>query len=472
MLRRDVLLGAAALAVNAAAPSPLLADRADDSELFRGFGPDFAWGVSTSAYQIEGAVDVDGRGASIWDMFARVKGNIRGNETAVIAADHYRRYRSDIALVAGGGFRNYRLSISWPRIMPAGTGAVNARGLDFYDRVVDQCLQRGVTPWICLYHWDLPQALQERGGWLDRRIGHWFAEYATAVSRRLGDRVKHWAMINEAAVHAVIGHGFGAHAPGLRGRASYAAAMHHQNLAQGLAIAALRAERGDYRLGTVMCLEPIRSATPRDRDVAAARYFEAIWKGASIDPLLKGTYPELLAEEFAPLIRGDDMAAIRQPIDFLGMNYYSELHIQSDERSPLGVTFGPPPPGSVLTAMGWPIEPQGLYRQLIELRDHYGNPPIYIAENGAAFADQVDADGQVHDPGRVGYFRVHLRAALQAMRQGAALRGFFIWSLLDNFEWTEGTTKRFGIVYVDFDTLTRTPKASYTWFANGLNWHG
>jgi beta-glucosidase len=469
VLRRGFLLGAGGLMLDALAPSRSRADSTSDEKLFRDFGAGFRWGVSTSAYQIEGAVDTDGRGESIWDVFARTKGNIHSGETANIAADYYHRYPHDIDLIAQSGLDSYRFSTSWPRIIPAGTGHVNVAGLDFYDRVTDRCLARGITPWVCLYHWDLPQALQERGGWLNRDIRHWFADYAQVVARRLGDRVKHWVMLNEAAVHALIGHGFGDHAPGLRGRANYVAAMHHQNLAQGLALQALRAQRSDYKLGTVMCLEPVRSVTQREEDVRAARYFEALWKGASLDPLFKGKYPDALADEFALVVGPNDMSDIRQPVDFLGMNYYNELHIQNDTQSPFGLTFGPPPEGSILTAMRWPIEPQGLYRQLVDLRDHYGNPPVYIAENGAAFDDRVGADGAVHDLERIDYFRVHFIAALLALRDGADLRGYFVWSLLDNFEWTEGTTKRFGIVHVDFLTLKRTPKDSYAWLASGLH---
>jgi beta-glucosidase len=469
MLRRKFLIGSVGAMLSALTRSKADPNAADDDELFSSFGRDFRWGISTSAYQIEGAVAVDGRGESIWDVFARTKGNIHGGETANVAADYYRRYRDDIKSIANGGFDTYRFSTSWPRIIPAGTGQVNPLGLDFYDRVVDECLTRGITPWVCLYHWDLPQALQERGGWINRDIGHWFTDYATVVGRRLGDRVKHWAILNEAAVHAVMGHGFGDHAPGLRGRANYVAAMHHQNLAQGLAIQALRGQRSDYELGTVMCLEPVRSVTQREEDLRAARYFEAIWKGTGLDPLFKGTYPTALEDEFAPVVGPHDMSDIKQPVDYLGLNYYNELHIQYDRQNQLGLTFGPPPEGSILTSMRWPIEPQGLYRQLIDLRDRYGNPPVYIAENGAAFDDRIEVDGAVRDQGRIDYFRVHFRAALQAMRDGAALKGYFMWSLLDNFEWTEGTTKRFGIIYVDFKTLQRTPKASYAWLAEGLH---
>jgi len=470
MLRRNFLIGTGGLALDAALRSESSAKgSAIDDGLFGAFGENFAWGVSTSAYQIEGAVDLDGRGESIWDVFARTRGNIHSGETANAGTGHYQRYREDIDLVAKGGFGVYRFSISWPRIVPTGTGPVNSLGLDFYDRLVDKCSERGITPWPCFYHWDLPQALQERGGWINRDIGSWFSDYTSIVARRIGDRVKHWAMLNEASVHAVIGHGFGDHAPGLRGRSNYLASMHHQNLAQGLAIKALRAEHSDFKLGTVMCLEPVRSVTDREEDMRAAVYFEAIWKGASLDPLFKGKYPAILADEFAPFIGPNDISDIRQPTDYLGLNYYNVLYIQSDNQGPLQATFGPPPEGSILTAMRWAIEPHGLYSQLIDLRDNYENIPVYITENGAAFDDLLNADATVHDIERIDYFRAHLRAALKAKQDGANLRGYFAWTLLDDFEWTEGTTKRFGIIHVDFKTLKRTPKASFEWFADGLH---
>jgi beta-glucosidase len=468
IFRRNFLLGTAALTFDSILPSESNAKIDVDDQIMRDFGPDFVWGASTSAYQIEGAVDLDGRADSIWDVFARTPGNIHSGETAKIATDYYHRFRDDIESIRRGGFGAYRFSVSWPRIIPTGSGPVNGLGLDFYDRVVDECGKRGITPWLCLYHWDLPQSLQDRGGWLNRDIGHWFADYAAAVSRRLGDRVKHWCMLNEAAVHAVIGHGFGDHAPGLRGRSNFIAAMHHLNLAQGLGIQSLRAERNDFKIGTVMCLEPVEAVTKQENDLRAAAYFEAIWKGASLDPLFKGKYPDILAEEFAPVIGANDMADIHQPVDFLGINYYNILHIKHDDNGPLGVTFGPPPADSKFTAMGWAVEPQGLYTQLIDLRDRYGNPPVYIMENGAAFDDKVEADGTVHDTERIEYFRVHFKSAIRAVRDGAKLRGYFMWTLLDDFEWTEGTTKRFGIIHVDFKTLKRTPKASYSWLADRL----
>ena len=291
MRRRELLTGSAAVLGSAAALPALGADAGADLN----FGRDFVWGASTSSYQIEGATDEDGRGPSIWDVFSRTSGRIRNGDTGDVACDHYHRSREDVALLARGGFSAYRFSVAWPRVLPEGTGAVNARGLDFYDRLVDDLLARAIAPWLCLYHWDLPQALQERGGWLNRDSAGWFTDYARVVAARLGDRVKHWAMFNESNVHALFGHGIGTHAPGLTGLPTMLAAQHHQNLAQGLALKALRAERGDLRLGTVMSLQPVRPVSSHEEDGAAAARFDALWNRACIDPLVLGRYPDLLA---------------------------------------------------------------------------------------------------------------------------------------------------------------------------------
>jgi beta-glucosidase len=431
-----------------------------------GFGRDFLWGASTSAYQIEGGAQADGRGPSVWDVFAHTPGRIRDGSTGDVACDHYHRSAEDVELLAEGGYRAYRFSTSWSRILPAGTGAVNAKGLAFYDRLTDQLLARGITPWLCLFHWDLPQALQERGGWLSRDIADWFTDYAGIVADKLGDRVAHWIMLNEAIVHALFGHGLGGSAPGLTGFENFIGALHHQNLAQGRALAALRGMNRNFRLGTVMVLQPTRPASPAPQDQAAAERFDAIWNRACIDPLFLGAYPALLQDAFARVVKGDDLATIKQPIDMLGMNYYSRMHIHADPGNPTGTTFGASQVPREHTAMSWPIEPDGLTEQLLELRDRYGNPEVYITENGAAFDDTVAGDGTIDDAKRVAFLDGHLRAMLQAKRQGANLRGYFVWSLLDNFEWAEGYAKRFGIVHVDFKTLQRTPKASYRFMAD------
>jgi beta-glucosidase len=464
MRRRDFMLGAAGMAAVPAFLSTTTA-RADDS-VIPAFPQGFVWGASTSAYQIEGAVAEDGRGPSIWDVFSHQPGRIVTGETGDVACDHYHRYAEDVDLLASGGFGAYRFSIAWPRILPAGRGATNQRGLDFYDRLVDRLLEKKVTPWACLYHWDLPQALQDQGGWTNRDIAGWFADYGEVAAARLGDRVKHWAMLNEPNVHAIFGHAVGNHAPGLTGWANYAAAQHHQNLAQGRAIEALRAAHPDLQLGTVISLQPVLPSTTREQDDQAAKRFDAVWNRVNLDPLFKGHYPDLLAKSFLPLIKNDDLKIIRQKIDFLGVNYYGRAHVVDSPGSVLqDATFGPLPVGAPTTAMGWPVEPDGLVDVLIDLKTQYGNPPVYVMENGACYDDPEPQGGRVADPHRLDFLRQHVLAANRAIADGCALRGYMAWSLLDNFEWAEGMRRRFGLVYVDFKTQKRTPKDSFHWLS-------
>jgi beta-glucosidase len=436
------------------------------------FPADFVWGASTASYQIEGAVDADGRGKSIWDVFSHEPGRVKGGDTGDVACDHYRRWTEDIEWLARGGFNAYRFSTAWPRILPAGAGPIEQRGLDFYDRLVDGLLARRAAPWLCLYHWDLPQALQERGGWLNRDIADIFADYARVVAGRLGDRVKHWAMLNEPNVHALFGYGVGTHAPGLTGLPNFAAAIHHQNLAQGRALQALRAERADLRLGTVINVTPVRPSSDRDEDRRAADRFDAFWNGAFLDPLFEASYPAAIAADFTPLIAEGDLKTIRQLIDFFGLNYYAPAYVADAPQSLFGAWFGPVPPGSRFTAIGWPIEAGGLTDVLMRLRDRYSNPEIYVTENGACYDDPVAADGMVHDDDRIAYLREHLAAAREAVAAGANLRGYFVWSLLDNFEWAEGYGRRFGIIHVDYASQKRTPKASFAFLADAIKRRG
>jgi beta-glucosidase len=429
------------------------------------FPADFVWGASTSSYQIEGAVDADGRGKSIWDVFSHTPGKVIGGDTGDVACDHYHRWRDDIELLARGGFTAYRFSTAWPRILPAGEGDVEPRGLDFYDRLVDGLIARGITPWLCLYHWDLPQALQDQGGWLNRDVAEKFADYARIVAKRLADRVKHWATFNEPNIHALFGYGVGEHAPGLKGQTNMVAAMHNQNLAHGRAVQALRSERPDLRVGTVLSLQRARPSSDNDDDRRATERFDAMWNGACLEPLLKGAYPAPVAGDFAPLIAGGDLATIRQPIDFIGVNYYGPMYVMAAPLRLFGAWFGAVPAGTRLTAMGWPIDAGGLTEELIDLHDSYGNLDIYVTENGACYDDTVAPDGVVHDDERIAYLREHLAAAQRALAAGVNLRGYFVWSLLDNFEWAEGFRRRFGIIRVDFADQTRTPKASYQWLA-------
>jgi beta-glucosidase len=429
------------------------------------FPADFVWGASTSSYQIEGAVEEDGRGKSIWDVFSHTPGRVKNDDTGDVACDHYHRWLEDLEWLTRGGFNAYRFSTAWPRIFPTGAGMVEPRGLDFYDRLVDGLLGRGVTPWLCLYHWDLPQALQDEGGWVKRDIAPKFANYARTVARRLGDRVKHWAMLNEPNIHALFGHGVGSHAPGLTGLPNMLAAIHHQNLAQGLALQAVRAEHSGLRLGTVINLQPARAASERPEDRRAAERFDAFWNGTSLDPLLAGSYPRAIADQFAPLVAAGDLETAHQPVEFLGVNYYSPMYVGRAPDSLFGAWWGVVPAGTRFTGMGWPIMPDGLYDELVNLRARYGDVELYVTENGACFDDRVAADGTVQDEDRVAFLRDHLAAARRALADGVNLRGYFVWSLLDNFEWSEGYSRRFGIVRVDFATQKRTPKASFAYLA-------
>jgi beta-glucosidase len=319
------------------------------------FPADFVWGTSTSSYQIEGAVNEDGRGKSIWDIYSHTPGRVKNDDTGDVACDHYHRWLEDVEWLTRGGFNAYRFSTAWPRIFPAGAGMIEPRGLDFYDRLVDALLGRGVTPWVCLYHWDLPQALQDEGGWLKRDVAPKFANYARVVARRLGDRVKHWATFNEPNVHALFGHAVGSHAPGLTGLANMLAAIHHQNLAHGQAVQAMRAEHSGLRLGTVVNLQPVRPASERPEDHRAAERFDAFWNGACLDPLLTGAYPRLIADQFAPLIAAGDLEAMHQPVEFLGVNYYAPMYVGHAPESLFGAWWGAVPEGTRFTAMGWPI---------------------------------------------------------------------------------------------------------------------
>jgi beta-glucosidase len=427
------------------------------------FPPGFVWGVSTSACQIEGRGDR--KADSIWDTFARVPGTIADHSTPEITCDSYNRYTDDIALLKGLGVKAYRYSISWPRVLPDGDGQPDTQGLDYYDRVTDALLKVGIEPWPCLFHWDLPQALQDRGGWGNRAIADWFTEYAQLVARRLGDRVHRWVMLNEPQVHAVMGHGLGQHAPGLRGREPMAAASHHLNLAQGRALQALRALNGKFELGTVLSLQPVRPAQNLASNQEAAAIWDAAWNRAYLDPLLRGAYPARYLPLVEKLVRPGDMAEICQPIDFLGVNYYSPMYQRADPSGLLGTNWGALPDGMRTTGMTWGIDPTGLTDILTELRTQYDNPRVYITENGAFFKETPDASGHVDDRERIAYLHDHIATAHHALAAGVNLGGYFIWTLIDNWEWAHGFTATFGLARLDRATLTRLPKASYDWFA-------
>ncbi|MGE5268716.1 MAG: glycoside hydrolase family 1 protein, partial [Thiohalocapsa sp.] len=385
-----------------------------------------------------------------------------------------RRYGEDIALIAGAGLTAYRFSVAWARVLPEGAGQPDPAGLDHYSRLVDALLKAGVAPWLCLYHWDLPQALQAQGGWTSRDTAARYADYAGLVARRLGDRVGFWLTLNEPSVHAILGHGLGQHAPGLKGREPMFAALHHQNLAHGEGVLALRAIGGDrFRIGTALSLQPARPSDGAAANQPAARMWDAVWNRASLDPPLLGRYPAMIAADLAALVKGDDLARIRQKIDFVGVNYYNPMYQKADPSGLVGSNWGAVPADLQRTALGWPVDPQGLVEVLADLRDHYGNPPVYITENGACYADRTSAGGRVEDRDRIAFLEAHIAACHRALAQKADLRGYFAWTLLDNFEWAEGYTAPFGLVRVDRATLKRSPKASYDWYGqvarrNGL----
>jgi beta-glucosidase len=429
------------------------------------FPKDFLWGASTSAYQIEGALDEDGRGRCIWDTFAD-QGHIQDGTTAATACDHYHRWPEDIALMKAAGFNAYRFSIAWPRILPAGQGAVNAKGLDFYDRLVDGLLAAGIRPMACLYHWDLPQPLEDKGGWQGREVVGPFAEYARVVAARLADRVKDWMMLNEPNVVAIFGYGLTDQAPGKKlGEMGILRALHHQNLAQGAALRALAAEHKGLTLGTVINLQPCRAEDDQPENVAAARRWDAVWNRVPLDGVMRGQIPPLLAEKMKDIVLPGDEEAIRHPIDLLGINYYSRMTMKHEAGHPFDVTWGDAHCDR-WTFMAWPVQPDGLYDLLMEFKRDYGNPAVYIAENGAAYDDQVAPDGQVHDAERVAFLKDHLIAVARACQDGANVKGYLCWSLLDNFEWGFGLAKRFGIIRVDYDSLKRTPKDSYRFLSD------
>ncbi len=426
--------------------------------------PDFVWGVSTSSYQIEGAAREGGRGPSIWDLFCRQPGRIANGDTGDVACDHYRRYREDVALMQEIGVGAYRFSISWPRILPAGKGQVNEAGIEFYDRLVDSLLAAGIEPWVCLYHWDLPQALQETGGWVNRDCAGWFADYARVVASRLGDRVKRFATFNEPSVFTLFGYAFGWHPPAVDDAASHHAAIHHVNLAHGMAIDVLRDYVIGASLGAIHNMQPARPVQATPEDQAAARMLDCYWNRAFADPQMRGAYPDAIASRMAPFCRDGDLDRIHRPVDWLGINHYSPVYARADSASRLGFAWSDAPADALRSPIGWQIDPAAFRDVLIDACDRYGLP-IYVTENGAGAIELADASGAVDDRERIEYLAAYLEALEEATVLGADVRGYFVWSLLDNFEWGAGYSNRFGIVRVDYATQARTPKASARWYA-------
>jgi beta-glucosidase len=433
----------------------------------------FLLGASTAAYQIEGAVAEGGRGPSVWDTFCDQPGRVVDGSSGAVACDHFHRYPEDVALMAELGLDGYRFSIAWPRIHPDGSGPANPAGLDFYDRLVDALLAAGVAPMATLYHWDLPQPLEDGGGWLVRDTAERFAEYAATVAARLADRVAHWVPVNEPNVVTMLGYATGRHAPGRRLMFDALPVAHHLLLGHGLAVGALRAA-GATSVGPANNHMPVWAATGSDDDRAAADLYDVLWNRMFSEPMLRGRYPEGFAE-LMPGPVAEDLVTIAAPLDFYGVNYYNPMRIAAPgtDLPPLdvvpaeGLPFVPVAvEGYPVTGFGWPVVPDGLREMLVRLRDDYGDalPPVFVTESGCAYDDEPDADGAVHDPERIAYLDAHLGAIARAVDEGVDVRGYFTWSLMDNFEWAEGYTKRFGLVHVDYPTQRRTRKDSFGWY--------
>ncbi len=457
------------------------------------FPADFLIGSATASYQIEGAAFEDGRTASIWDTFSRIPGKVTDGDTGDVADDHYHRLDDDLDLMKRLGLEAYRFSIAWPRVQPGGSGAANEKGLAFYERLVDGLLERDIRPIATLYHWDLPQELEDAGGWPNRDTAHRFADYAAIVGERLGDRVHTWTTLNEPWCSAYLGYGSGGHAPGRTNRADSLRAVHHLNLAHGLGLQALRSTvaKADAQYSVTLNFHVVR---PGDEEAGdAVRRIEALANRAFTGPMLLGEYPKDLLEDTAAVtdwsfVQPGDLDIVKQPIDFLGVNYYSTATVREwDGTSPKQGADGHKPssgtawPGSdhvefieqpgPYTAMGWNIAPDGLEWLLVSLSEQFPGLPLVITENGAAFTDEVSEDGAVHDPLRIDYLQRHFVAAHRAIQRGVDLRGYLVWSLLDNFEWGYGYSKRFGIVHVDYDSLVRTPKDSAHWVSELVATH-
>ncbi len=432
------------------------------------FPEGFLWGAATAAYQIEGSTRADGRGESIWDVFAR-NGGTHNGDTADIAADHYRRYPEDHAIAREMGLGALRMSIAWPRIFPSGSGAPNQAGLDHYDRVIDSVIAHGLTPVVTLYHWDLPQALHEKGGWLNRDTASRFADHAGAVVRHFGDRVPFWITLNEPWSCAFLGYAQGLHAPGHRDYQAAGTVTHHLMLAHGLGLEAIRPHAGTAKIGITLCLEVVEPWSRAPADLEATRLVDAECNRIFLDPLLRGSYPEQMAAILPALrdpavVRDGDLARIAAPIDFLGLNYYIHEVVRADRSVPLIGARRLPPPGPINTR-GDLISPGGIEQVLMRPSLEYrSRVPLYVTEIGAFFNDYVTPEGKVHDPGRIAYLDTAFRAVASAMKRGADVRGIFVWTLIDDFEWDAGYSWRFGLNYVDYATQRRIPKSSARWY--------
>lgn len=433
----------------------------------------FVWGAATAAYQVEGGVNEGGRGRSIWDTFAHTPGRTRSGHTGDIACDHYHRWEQDLDLITELGLTAYRLSLSWARLQPRGEGSLNPEGVAFYRGLLTGLRERGVRPFVTLYHWDLPQILEDAGGWPSRLTAHRFADYVDLVIAALGDLADDWITLNEPWCSAFIGYGEGRHAPGRRSEADAVAAAHHLNLAHGLATAHIRDRRPDLRVGPSHLLTDLVAASGSAADLAAMARVDANNNLMFLDPLLAGAYPERVHELYPglrSLIRPGDDEVIAAPIDFLGVNHYQQVVVAHDDAEPsLRARQTPAEPAT--TSLRWSVKPESLRNVLVRIGREHPRLPLYVTESGASYEDHVDHDGRVLDPERIDYLRRYLGAAAAAIREGVDLRGYFVWSLMDNFEWAEGYGKRFGLIHVDYQTQRRTPKASAAWYRDVIQQH-
>ena len=449
------------------------------------FPDGFLWGAATASYQIEGGAREGGRGKSVWDTFSHTEGKVANRHTGDVACDHYHRLDSDVKLMADLGLQSYRFSIAWPRVMPDGRGKVNGEGLAFYHRLVELLLDNGIKPCATLFHWDLPQGLEDIGGFRNRDTVSWFADYAALMAREFGDRVTMWSTFNEPWCYAYLGHVAGVHAPGLTDPKAGITVAHHEQLAHGLAVQAMRSERDGLELGVVINPSPVRSEGNPPAEADEIRKIDAIHNRWWFDSILKGAYPEDIIDDFGSLadaIQHGDLEQIAQPIDWMGINYYFDALVRGLRPDDSGADRMRAYPTVIRTAqaderpvhtdMGWPITPEGFTDLLVRLHTDYPNmPPIYITENGCAYDDPV-IDGRCADPRRIEYLDLHLRAVKDAIDEGVDVRGYYQWSLMDNFEWALGYDKRFGLVHIDFDTLERTPKDSAEWYREVISRNG
>ncbi len=435
------------------------------------FPKNFLWGAATASYQIEGAVNKDGKGRSIWDTFSHIPGKIKNNDNGDIATDHYHKYKEDISLMNNMNLGAYRFSIAWTRILPNGKGEINQKGLDFYSRLIDVLLKYNIKPFITLYHWDLPQALQNEGGWANKDISKIFSDYSQIIARKFGDRCDNFITLNEPAVFSIFGYLDGYMAPGYRNKKKYLNAMHNINLSHGRSVLAIKSISSKIKVGCTLNMAPCIPSSKKDADINATKIYDTYWNRSYADPMYLGKYPKILIKDLDGIIGQNDMNIIYQKNDFIGLNHYQQIRVKADKNNLLGargVIKDELPfrlqKKNKLTSMNWEITPDAYYKQIMELKNKYKNPEIHLTENGCAYPDKINKYGKIQDKKRIEYMKKYLNAVKKSINDGAKVKSYFAWSFMDNFEWALGYEKRFGLVYVDFKSLKRIPKESYYFF--------